>query len=217
MVGCRPTKQQNVNNCGLSPVNLIPHNYDPTGDSMVKSVICIVVCFLALAGCAGRTSVVNTEVRSESITKLTKIIVATNLNNYMDADLFSAFSSKLQSALQAEGVSVAVVTQPPPESIADKVNIKSEALKVNAKQVLTLYKGAGIVQESAVREQGYFYTQMEIISNVIDVASNKKVWGARFQHTMGGTALPANDRAAVIVNAIMAELRKAGFLSGPGA
>jgi hypothetical protein len=181
----------------------------------MKLVICVTVCILALAGCAGTTSVVNTELRSESITKLTKAIVATNLNNYMDADLFSAFSSKLQSGLQLEGVSVSVIPLPPPESVADKPNVKSEALKIGAKHVITLYKGHGVVMENMWKKEGYHYTQMEIIGNVIDVGSDKKIWGARFKHTMGGTVVPANDRAEVVVSSILAEMRKAGLLTVP--
>lgn len=181
----------------------------------MKLVICVAVCVLALAGCAGTTSVVNTELRSESITKLTKAIVATNLNSYMDADLFSAFSSKLQNALQLDGVSASVIALPPPESVADKPNLKNEALKIGAKHVIMLYKGHGVVMENMWKKEGYHYTQMEIIGNVIDVSSDKKVWGARFNHSMGGTLVPANDRAEVVVNSILAEMRTAGLLTGP--
>ncbi|MDB5815976.1 MAG: hypothetical protein JWM03_891 [Rhodocyclales bacterium] len=163
---------------------------------------------LALTGCAGTTSVANRELRSESITQMTRAIVVTNLNRYMDADLFSAFSSKLQNALQQNGVLVNVILLPPLESI-DQPNIESEVLKFKAKHVITLYKGNGLVRENGS------YIQMDIIANAIDVVSSKKVWGARFTNSMGGTLRPADDRAAVIANAILAELRAAGLLVGP--
>jgi hypothetical protein len=96
---------------------------------------------VVLDGCVGATSVVNTEIKQDQVSPMTSIVIVTNLNLLINADLFDAFSSQLQREMQNRGVSTAMLVLPPPESVADKPDIKGTVAKTHATHVLSLLNG----------------------------------------------------------------------------
>jgi len=165
-----------------------------------------------LAACAGTTSVVNSEVKRDQITPLKNVVIITNLNLVLDADLFDSFSAQLTKELEKRGLTVTLMTVPAAESVAEKPDVKAMVAKTGADHVLSIFHGQGEEMIGGWTGEQRHLMQLDVIATVTDTKTHQRVWGTKLDHKLGGTLRAADVRAKGLLDAIMAEIGKTGMV-----
>jgi hypothetical protein len=165
-----------------------------------------------LAGCVGTTSVVNSEVKRDKVTPLKTVVVITDLNLILDQDLFDSFWAQTSRELEKRGVQVTLLTMPAAESVAEKPDVKGIVAKIGADHVLSIFRGRDTENLGGWSGDKHYVTQLDVIATVTDTTTHERVWGTKFDYKLGGTLLPADSRAKGLLDVIIAELGKTGFL-----
>lgn len=165
---------------------------------------------LVITACTG-ASIVNSEIKRERVSPMKIVLIVTNLNLSIDADLFAAVSSQFQRELQRRGVSASMLVSPSPESLADKPDVRGTVARIHATHVLALFDGRG---EQMVDRFGQTHpaVELDVIASVSDTRIDQKVWASRFDYTFGAAPVAADVRAKDLVDILMGELKKAGLL-----
>jgi len=160
---------------------------------------------LVSAGCAGKASV-QTRKRADFAKKLDRVLIVFAPDR-LGNDFVAAFKPHFAKELQARGVEsqYAIVDSELALDIAPPLS--RQAKEFQATSILSLLAAGGTLNTDG----SVFNARLN--GKLMDLGLSKLVWRANIEYTPGGTLVPVEQRADVLVRAILDALMADGLIS----
>jgi hypothetical protein len=170
---------------------------------LALAALALIVC----AGCSGKANV-QTHKRADFDKKLDRVLIVfapERLGN----DFVLAFKPRFAKELRARGVESQYAVVEGELSLEMAPSLSSQAQDFQATSILSLLAAGG-----TLNSYGSVVTA-KLNGKLIDLGLGKLVWRADIEYSPGGSLVPIEQRADVLVRAILDALVADGLISEP--
>lgn len=162
---------------------------------------------LALAGCAGSARV-DSRKREGYDRKLDRVLIVFSPGRLSDA-LAEAIRAQLTAELEVRHVKTRFAATAAALSLEEGPSLDKQAKDFGASSILALVPAGGTVNQYG----GIVNAKFD--GKLLDLGLKKLVWRAEIGFSPGGTIVPAEQRAEVLVRELVTALVADALVSGP--
>ncbi len=162
---------------------------------------------LASAGCAG-TARVESRKSADYAKKLERVLIAVRFER-LGQDFEKAFKTRFVEVLKKCGTEGRFAITESDLALEPAPSLEKQAKDFQASCVLILNRAGGVVSSYGGLVRADFDGQL------FDLALKKRVWRAQINYTPGGSALPVNSRADVLIDEIIKAMAADGLVKAP--